>query len=191
MAGKDLTTTANVKTLLDISVSTYDTLLATLITAATDYIDRYLDRTLYDDAATTEYFNGESQKYLQLKRWPINSLTGVYYRSGDLDNPTWTAYSGKTDYINSAATGELFFMFDLPRGFQNIKVTFRGGYTTPSTGAPESLRLACEKLVARLFNKRKAEGILNENIGGASIDWQDTVDNHTKLLLDGHKRISL
>ena len=128
---------------------------------------------------------------MQLKLNPIVSITGIYYRSGDYDSPTWTAYSAKTDFIQDAAKSAIYFTAQLPAGRQNIKVTYRGGYTAPSTGAPESLRLACEKLVAKLFNKRKAEGVASEGIGGLSINWESVLDLHTKALLDPFRNISL
>jgi hypothetical protein len=121
-----------------------------------------------------------------LRRWPVASITSVSIASGDLNALTWTAFDPKSEYSFDPDTGDLYLAFAIARGVQNIKVVYKGGYTT----APYDLRLACQRLVAKEYNKRKSQGAASESIGGASISWEDDLTPDLKRTLDGYKRIS-
>lgn len=189
---KDLTTIASVKTLLGISDTTYDALLQTLVTAASKYIANYCDRDFRSDGAdVTEYYDGYdgNMKVLQLKKYPITSITSISSRIGSFTNPTWYTYDAATQYVFKPETGEVFFQFCLPRGHQNIKVVYKGGYVDGSV--PEDLDLACQKVVAKEFLKRQAQGVLNESISGASIAWREDLDPMVVNLLADYIKVSL
>jgi len=186
-----LTSVANVKTYLGISVSTYDALLEDMVDACTEWIEKYIGgRRIFDDAATTEYHDGAelglTKCSIFLKRWPINSVTGIYYRTGDYDSPTWNVYDAGNDYILNSTTREIYFPGGLPVGVQNIKVVYRGGFTV----VPDDISFACKKLVAKEFERRKAQGITTESVGGMSISWYDGLDTSTKEILNGYKNFS-
>lgn len=174
-------------------MTTYDALLALLVTACTEYIETLCGgRRIVDTAEVTEYHDGGdgSIKNLQLRRWPVNSFTGVYYNdSSDYSTPSWTAFNATSDYIRKDASGQLYFPGGLPSGIQNIKVTYRGGYVTASV--PEGLAQACKMLVGKVFNKRKADGILTEGVGGGSISWDRELDPTVKMLIDPYRDLSI
>ena len=69
----DLTSVAKAKTFLDITVSTYDTLLEYLIKYSTDFIERYCNRRFMQTAYTDEEYDGTGTKYLVLKNYPVKS----------------------------------------------------------------------------------------------------------------------
>lgn len=185
-----LTTVANVKTFLGISVSTYDTLIEDLIDGCTDWIEKYCGgRRFFNDGSTavTTYFDGGEVDRLKMRlflpNFPILAITSVSYRSGTYDSPTWNAYSASSDYIRKDTTGELYFPGGLPSGVQNIRVVYRGGYTT----LPDDLIVACTRIVAKVFGKRKAQGVLNESIGGGSLAWNESMDPEVKSILDSYR----
>lgn len=172
MAAYDLTTSSDVKSYLDITASTWDTLLANLVTNCSVWIENYCGGKRFKNSGVdvTEYHDGdpnlEGKKIIFVRNTPIISVTSVSYASGSLSSPTWTAFDAASYYVRNDRGGQLIFD-SLPQGNQNIRVIYQGGYST----IPEDLALACIQLIARVFNKRKSEGVLNESVGGASVSW--------------------
>lgn len=184
-----LTTVAEVKTYLTIAVSTYDTLLEDLIDSCSDWIEAMAGGRRFKDIGTdvTQYYDGgernRERKRIFLKNFPINAFTSVAYSSGPYDALVWTSFSAASDFIRADLRGELYFPGGLPAGVQNIRVVYKGGYTT----IPDDLNLACKKLVAKEFNKRKAQGFTNESVGGGSIGWNEKVDPSVRDILNRYR----
>ncbi len=189
-AAQDLTTIASVKSLLNITATTWDVILQSLVTSASDFINRYLNRDLLlTGSDVTEYFDGGFQT-LRLARYPVASITSISVRSGDYNNPTWTPYSAATEFIQNPLTGEIHFAYPLPSGKQNIRVLYKGGYNA-SGGIPTDLDFACQKFVAKEYLKRASQGVTNERIGEAGVNWMDGMDAELKMLLDPFRNIDL
>lgn len=150
-----------------------------------DYTDESGDDTLDD---VTQYYDGKGGHILQLDRYPIESITSISWATGDLNAPTWNLYDPKSEYIFKPSTGEVIFLAPIPAGTQNLKVIYKGGYDPDEI--PTDLQMACTKLVAREFNRRKSQGILNESIGGGSISWSEDIPTDVKKTLDSYKRRS-
>lgn len=189
---KDLTTIADLKSLLSISVTTWDVLLQSLVTAASKFIANYCDRNFCSDGSdVTEYYDGYegSIRTLQLKKYPIASITSIQSRIGTFTNPTWYTYDAATQYNFKPESGEVFFQFCLPRGHQNIKVIYKGGYLVADI--PQDVALACQKIASKEFLKRQAQGVKNESIGGASIAWNEDLDPMIMHLLADYINMSL
>jgi len=181
---------SDVKTFIDESSNTWDTLIETLIDSCTKYAMNYCGGRRFKAPAAdeTEYYDvDEYQKKIFLRSWPIKSITSVSYSNGQpFDNPTWTAYNAATDYNPNTRLGILTFA-SLPKGNQNIKVVYKGGYDGNSA-VPEDLKLAMIEAVAEVLNKRKSQGISSESIGGGSITWAPApalnaiLDNYRRFL---------
>lgn len=189
---KDLCTVAEVKSLLNISAVTWDTILQTLITGCSKFIANYCDRDLRSDGNdVTEYYDGYEGEIssIVLKKYPVTSITSVSSRSGSFATPTWFDYSADTDYVCNTLTGELFFNFTLPGGRQNIKVVYKGGYANGAI--PEDLNLACMKLVAKEFGRRFVQGVTAEHIGDANVNWNENMDPYFVSLLSSYKNMSI
>jgi hypothetical protein len=188
MAAYDLVTTANVKSFLDIQTTTWDTVIGTLVTSCSVWIENYCGGLRFKNSLSdvTEYYDGdpfeEGNKSIFLKNIPIVSITSVSYASGSLSSPTWTAYDASTGYVRNDKTGELTF-YALPVGKQNIRVIYQGGYTS----IPEDLQMACLELVARIFNKRKSFGVATESVGGANVVWEKELDVDLRKTLNRYR----
>lgn len=184
-----LTTVALVKTYLGISVSTYDTLIEDLIDACTDWFEHECGgrRFFSAGADVTEYYDGgdgRSKTRIFAKKYPIISVTSISYNSsGNYSSPTWTAFSASTEYIRKDASGEIYFPGGLPQGMQNLRLIYQGGFAV----IPNDLDLACRKMVAKEFNKRKSQGATNESIGGGSITWNEDLDPSITRLVNYYK----
>lgn len=192
MAAYDLVTTANVKSFLDIQTTTWDTVIGTLVTSCSVWIENYCGGIRFKNSASdvTEYVNGdpfaEGNTSIFLSNIPVISITSIASASGSLSSPTWTNYDAANDYVVNNATGEVKF-FALPVGSQNIKVVYQGGYTN----IPEDLQLACLELVARIFNKRKSFGVSNESVGGASVAWEKDLDVDLRKTLNRYRNYAI
>lgn len=192
MAAYDLSSAANVKTYLDISVTTWDTLLATLVTSCSVWIENYCGGLRFKNSGVdvTEYHdgdpNGEGKQIIFVRNTPIISVTSVSYATGALDSPTWEVYDPEFYYVRNDRSGEIFFD-SLPIGRQNIRVIYQGGYSS----IPEDLSLACMQLVARVFNRRKSEGVLNESVGGASVSWDKELSVDLRKTLNRYRNYAV
>lgn len=188
MAAYDLTTSTDVKSYLDITASTWDTLLANLVTNSSVWIENYCGGRRFKNSGSdvTEYYDGdpnlEGKKIIFVRNTPIISVTSVSYASGSLSSPTWIAFDATSYYVRNDRGGQLIFD-SLPQGNQNIRVIYQGGYAT----IPEDLALACIQLVARIFNKRKSEGVLNESVGGASVSWDRELTPELRKTLNRYR----
>lgn len=179
---------ADMKSMLDISESTWDSILEDLIDQCTKFIMNFCGgRTFLGTGSdATEYYDGTDQNKLFLKNFPIISVTSISYRSGGTyATPTWTAFDADNDYIRDDVKGIIFFG-PMPRGRQNIQVVYKAGYADAAS-VPDDLHLAVRKLVAKEFGRRKSQGALNESLGGASIQWNEKMDDGVKDILDSYK----
>lgn len=190
-----LTTVADFKTYKGISVSTYDTLLETLLNACTIWMEKYVGRRIKnDDSSITEYYDGglygEDRQSIFLKNWPVVSVTSVSYSlEDDLSNPTYQAYSSSTDYKTILARGEIYFPgTPIVSGQGNIKVVYKAGYAVADI---PDLVMVQKQLIARAFDKRKAQGRANESVGGGSIQWEDFLDVQAREILNSYKTVDL
>jgi len=189
---KDLITIADVKTFLSISGSTYDTLLQDLVTQVSYFLESYCDRQLIDlNASITEIMDG-GDSTIMLKSYPVKTVVSVSINTGPLDNPNWFALSASY-YNYRAENGSLYVICGTPKGRQNLKVVYTAGYKVADSTypVPFDLQLAARSLVAKFYQKRMAQGVLNENIGGASVNWNEEMDPTIVRMLEPFKRMTL
>lgn len=180
-------TVAQIKTYLDETSTTWDTVLENLIDECTLWIEKYCGgrRFLQSGNDITEYYDGSDKNKIFLRSWPIISITSISYATGDFDNPTWTPFVAASEYKRDDRKGVLNFVA-LPQGIQNIKVVYKGGYTAANL-VPDDIRIALKKLVAKEFNKRKSQGITGESIGGSSVSWNENIDPSIQEILDQYR----
>ena len=180
-------TVADMKSMLDISETTWDSILEDLIDQCTKWCENYCGgrRFLQSGSDVTEYYDGKDSCKIFLKNYPIISITSVSYRSGFYDNPDWIAFNPSYEYLRDDVKG-ILHMAAMPRGIQNIKVVYKGGYSS-AANVPDDLHLAVRKMVAKEFNRRKSQGILQESLGGSSVTWNENLDPFVSSLLDNYK----
>lgn len=184
-----LTSTANVKSLLGISVTTYDTLISSLIDGVSSYIETVTGR-VYGQATYTEYFDAIGNQFT-VKNRPIGTSPAltVSYNNGTQATPVWVALASD-DFVIDYTTGIVtiaygFSTMRLQSNIQNIKIVYQGGYAS----APADLELLAKQLTAKTFEQRKANGKTRESLGGASIDWRNEMTEAQAEILDSYKTI--
>jgi len=180
----DLTTYAKVKAELGLADDTDQAYINTLITMVSAVISDYCNRT-FEDAAYTEYHNGNWNKTLNLKQYPVNSITSIHDDVG-LEYGSDTLIDSD-DYATDMAAGIVELLSSVfAKGVKNIKVVYNAGYTT----IPSGLEYWAVKLVAKAYSTRGKDGIDSEKIGTYSVTYsKEDIPAEIKRGLDKYKKI--
>ena len=165
----------NVKSRLNFSQSTHDTLLGVLLEQATAAAERVAGRPLLRDDSVTEYpqqIGYNFPRTIKLKYYPIESVTTVKELGATSTDAQFTAASALTeitDYVIHSTRGVLerinaSWMISGPR---HVQVVYAGGYIDPVTDSPpagsiqppDDLQGAIESHVVWLWNTRDTAGL--------------------------------
>lgn len=138
MYGDALTTKARVKERLSITATGFDDLLDRLILSATATIQqmcgrRFIYATYTDELYDGSDFYGSLRTNIILRNGPVDSVSRIQYKSGLNSDPNWTTMSSD-DYDVDLRSGIVIMHYPLPRGAQNIRVTYTGGFSGYSFG---------------------------------------------------------
>jgi hypothetical protein len=203
----DYTSSTDVRELLTDSNFTtdtsYDTLLGTLITAASRLIDRYVgggdNYFLCGSDEQTRYYDGSASRELWIDS--MVSLTSVAVsENGGVSSSDYTSWTLDTDYVvspyNYVALGkpitQLIVRWDSSKGHwtrfpKAVKVTGVFGY---STAVPEDVVMAVKIQVMRWF--MRAKGGFEDTAAAASVGqmfYTQELDPDIKLILQHYRVI--
>ncbi len=198
-----LTTRQRVKDRLTITVTTFDTLIDRLVSAATDFIEGECQRRFKSTTYANEVYSiyGAKPEYVFLKQAPISAITSFQYRSGTPSNPNWTSFpvdnyellqDGASGIIRvyGGLSGNLMFS-----GINSIRATYTAGYLIDFANAgtathtlPFDLTDLCERLTIKMFKKREGEGRASESYEGGSVTWKDLLDEADKMTIGRYRR---
>jgi len=197
----DLTTLANVKTLIQITDSSQDALISLLITSVSAQIESYCGRS-FGWADYDEILTSNDRQILQCENWPINSITFVKQRGNTLvqgqDYQVYPRYlnSGQV-YRGAGWTGASWvrgLTADPYTGEYIYEVSYMAGYLLPgqtppvlplvSPSLPADIQLCAMQMVAKVYALSNS-GNLGENLnsikeGGLAYSW----DNPAKIPSD-------
>ena len=179
MAFGDLTTLADVKAWLQMGQGPFpvvdDALLVRLITAASQYIQAWLNRQI----ASTDYVeicDGTGGQRMQFGCFPVTAVASLTIE-GQLVLPATATSSGGYSF---SSTQLVLRDYTFTRGTQNVVVTYTAGYLT----TPPEIAQACIELVALRYRERARIGEISRSLGGA-----ETVNYSQKDLSDGIKTL--
>ena len=195
---KDITSVATLKTYLDISGTTQDSLLELLIKSVTDLVQSYCNRAFVQIAYTQEEYDGTGTKELLLNNYPIKTSAGFTLERNVATNnsDSWETVDAE-DYFVDAERGIVTKLTNFWQAKNKYRVTYTAGYDktadTTILAWPADLELACINLAAILYTRRKAMGIKNESVGDFSVTFSDALeeDPSIKTTLDKYKRYVL
>lgn len=213
-------TKVEIQNYLGISINaTLDTYVNTLISAVTDYIERYtgngvIEKREFEDADIdrTFYYNGNGATKLE-----IDDLRSITSLTVDFSLGSETALTADEDYflyplnedvktniqlvqpstrlnLNSRLQSASPYIFD--EGQKTVKVIGKFGY---STTPPDAIKLACMKLVGAVIKENIGDTdlkeITSESLGEYSANFAKIKDIAERLkvnsLLDTYKRMSV
>ncbi|HYM30436.1 MAG TPA: hypothetical protein VEU47_04005 [Candidatus Cybelea sp.] len=183
MATVDLTTLANVKAWFSppLTATTDDALLTRLVTAASQFIQTWLGRTIAE-TAYVETRNGAGGTRLFLRNRPVVSVASLAV-DGVAIAPS--SGPGQPGYLfdDSAVylTGYAF-----TRGAQNVAVAYTAGYAA----TPPELEQACIALVALRYKERDRIGQVSKNLAGEVVSFaQKDMPADVQTLLDQYRSV--
>lgn len=168
-SGIDLCTVADVRQYSpNVQGGQVDALIADLITSETMAIETYCERPILDRGADiVQVFNGEGSRLIPLPSFPITAVSSVV-----VEGIAWPLAP------NTHSPGYMFderFLISplvgFPRGFKNVRVTYRAGYTLATL--PATLKQACIELVDLRLQERKRQGVTGRTVGGEQVSYAD------------------
>ena len=179
------TTLENLKKYLNISASdtSKDDLFELLIESVTNAAEEYLGRYIVARQISQEPYDctNSKSKYLQLKQYPVTTVTTVVEDGETLDT---TAL--KIDTSNGIIKRNIFW-----KGA--VLVTYTAGLAANTASVPKNIQLAIWQWVSYLVNTKESQGIDSETLGDYSVNYleQNAVPGTVISLLEGYKRIDL
>lgn len=159
----DLTTTAKVKSYLEITDTSYDDEFDKIVSRASKFIQSQTHRQLVE-TTYEETIDGEGVKELYLSEYPVISVSSIV-----VDDTT--VYDGSSqdgnDYYIYNDSGLIIRDIAWEEDYQNIVVTYDAGYAT----IPGDLEQACIELVAFKYHNKDYIGLKSHNLGGESVTF--------------------
>jgi len=163
-----LTTVARLKAFIGIDVSTYDSVLETIIDSVTDWIENECGRRFKLTAYTGVILDGKGSKEMVLPQWPVSTATlTLYEREGGSYGDTNFDSISSDKYRIDRESGIISLDHKFYEGFQNYKIDYSAGYdfenvtgtlkTLASVGLSD-LEMAVWKLASQAYNNRKSSG---------------------------------
>lgn len=207
-----ITTAAAWKAYRQTSATTWDTLVTdVLIPTAQAEIEAYTDRVIESATYTDEAYSGDGSQELLLRNWPVTVLTSIKVKADDgttttLDSSDYRAdlgthntglvvrlpYTGGSSRLAVDDWGEPLGYrsqgASFPEGFQNILVTYTGGYAT----VPANIVLAAHRLIDHYLSQRGVDiGVSNDSQGNRSSTFRGgmDIDLMKRSLLGPYRRL--
>jgi hypothetical protein len=171
------------KSYIGLTVSDYDSVIEMLISGAVSWIEVMLNNKIKEDSVE-EYFDGDEidDNIYLANNLNLKDLTVEYDSDG-----SWVAMSD-SDYVFYKDQG-IVKLDNVRSGELNYKISYKAGFTDQNI--PDSLKLAILKLVGKLWNQRKSDGIKTENLGDAGISWEDHLSPDIASILSRYKMYSI
>lgn len=161
MSFGDLTTLADVKTWLQTGQaafpSTDDALLTRLVTAASQYIQTWLNRQI----ASVDYLevrDGTGSHRLQFACFPVTAVLSLTIDGQAV--PAAASFNAAGYRFSSTQLSVRGYRFK--RGAQNVVIAYTAGYST----TPPEVAQACIELVSLRYRERTRIGEVSRSLGG-------------------------
>lgn len=179
-----LTTVARVKSVLRLSVTTYDSHIEDIINGVSQWVEDKTGRIFLGaySATITEYPKAYGDKIF-LKAYPIKEISSITEDNATL---SYTSDSvGDYRFARSAAEGIVqrtggYANFDSEvkgagwsTAYRAIVVVYKGGYENQAA-LPADLVMAVDKICADTFKlEERAGGVQSESVGSYSVNYAD------------------
>ncbi len=184
MAQGDLTTLANVKAWFapPLTTTTDDALLQRLITAASQFIQSWLDRTLAQQSYT-ETRGGTGGGRLAFLNTPVSAVASL-----TVDG---VAIPAAPDAVSPGyvfgATQLALRGYAFTRGVQNVTMSYTAGYAA----TPPEVEQACIELIALRYKERDRIGHVSKSLAGETVSFsQKDMSDDIKAVLSLYRRVT-
>lgn len=184
MATGDLTTIADVKAYLSppLTTTSDDTLLQSLVTAASQFIQSWLNRTIAE-ASYADTRNGTGGTQLFLRNRPVTAVSSLTIDGVAIapSNPPPLGAGYLFDDGSIYLVGRIF-----AKGAQNVRIAYTAGFAA----TPPELAQACIELVALRYKERDRIGQASKTLGGEVVAFQQKdMPADVATLLDQYRNL--
>ena len=177
----DLTTLADLKSWLTITSTTDDAMLARLITAASKYIQSWLNRTIAS-ATYNETRDGNGGTRLFLGNYPVTAVASL-----SIDGITIPASPGpgQPGYVfNQYAISVRGYTFT--DDYNNVVISYTAGFAS----VPQELAQACIDLIALRYRERDRIGLVSKGLAGETTTFSiKDMPSSVMTILNNYKRV--
>lgn len=165
MADGDLTTLANVKSWFSPPLTTTgdDLLLTRLVTAASQFIQTWLNRRIALQPYT-EIRDGQGGTSLAFANTPVTAVSSLIIDTVAIP-PAPDARS--PGFVFSPAMLHLQGGYEFRRGYGNVVASYTAGYAA----TPPEIEQACIELVALRYKERDRIGQVSKNLAGEVVSF--------------------
>ena len=161
----DFITVDEVKDYLGITGTDEDDTLATIVASVNAFIPQYTNRIWDKTTYTEELYDGPGHAALQLKQYPIISITKIEVEDEEIEERSGVGEQGY--YVKDYDTGIIYNNELWDRGRGNTLVSYVAGYET-ADDLPKDLKHACLELASFFRNMKGKSGIAAESLGSYS-----------------------
>jgi len=181
----DLVTLAQVKRYIGgpaLAGTTFDALLAALITGASAAIQNYLNRDLAS-IRRAETYDGTGSDTLTTHDYPVSQIHAVMVNGREIPQALKWGQCGWVQLKHGvAALGAEKFS----KGLQNVVIDYTAGYSV----IPDEIQLACIKLVASEFKRRDVINVASKGLAGESISYNADDVREAVKSLSSYQRVT-
>lgn len=169
---------------LDLDSNDYDDILTVYINAAGDFIEEYLGRAV-ENKEFVERFDGDDLKNtIFLNNYPVTKFNWLKYRKGTYAVEDMTDFDDE-NYQRDDEAGIIYIDTTYP-GVRNIEIYYEAGYEAEDI--PNTIKVACMKIVSKIYNKRRSDGYSSEEMANARVDWDKFLSSDIEDLLAPYKK---
>lgn len=150
-----LTDLATTKSFLKVTTTTDDDIISTLINACSTAIENYCRRSFYQQTYTNEYYDGTGTRWLNLKNYPVQSVSQVTQNTIVVDPSSYVVKNDSGVLVRIGPYPNTFSGMSITRfqtiwvpGDYSIQVSYTAGYAT----IPDDLAHACRVYVKSIYN---------------------------------------
>jgi hypothetical protein len=174
------------------SGTTYDTVLAQLVTQVTAFIDKEVGvrATAGDvsyDTITNEIVNADGTTVIKPKLQPIRTLTKIERKD---QNGNWIEYTDETVGAIDFSDLKIYTKYIVAeQGYRNLRLSYTVGYK--STEVPADLEMAVTMIIAGIFNQRNMVGFSSQSVLGMSVSMSNGDYLYVKKVLTKYKPVNV
>jgi len=178
-----LTTQTLVKSHLNLTGTTFDTVITTIVNAIDAYIERKTGVVVGAETVSVianEIAHSRDTLTIWTLKKPIVSITNIEYKDANGD---WNTYADETIADVDFDGNEIYPRHRVvSEGRRNIRLNYTAGYVadtagngTPDRDVPTDLELACTLIAAGIFNQRNQVGVKSQTTLGFSQTIEDFI----------------
>ena len=185
-----LATLAQLKSQLGIinSETKYDAKLSLYLNAASDWVETYCDRK-FGAANYIEILSGNRSNFLNIDQWPLISVSELRV-SASRDWASESSLIPSTSYgITGDKVGVTYYQGFFPKGYDNIRISYRAGYESIPADLQLGVIWAAEWFY--LHNNRGDSGRTTASKQGESVGVLSDVPPMCKSIIDAYRRLDM